>query len=390
MTIYTPKRESITGADLTGSDGSTDRSYVLANASATLSQMQIIVAQAILQPLVDFTFASATDTVTFTNAVWDDQIITLDYFVTSASPTTSVDTTTLQVARLSGLGKEVQFEELGTGDGAEKSYDLENINIIADSYTVYWADATGNDTNDFTALVDDTDYSINKDGGTLLLTSAGVTAVNGKKIYISYTYSLEQSDTVLSTYIPLAKKEIEKLTGNYWGAEKSTVQYFDGYQSDYPQTDEPYGTQIQPYPEFELKYQGVNSITSVLFLDREGNTDTTLETTQYRLVTDDDGNDGRVLINTSIPNGKMNVKITYAHGYATVPILVQEAEALIAGVRALINISGGSYVDLSTYTLPEGSFSLGQIYVNIREAIVQVKARVQEIVDSLGYRYSCA
>ncbi len=63
---------------------------------------------------------------------------------------------------------------------------------------------------------------------------------------------------------------------------------------------------------------------------------------------------------------------------------------VVGGMMALVNISGGSYKDVSTYTLGRKTFSIGQVYVNIRESIIQMKARIDEITGHLGYRFDCA
>jgi hypothetical protein len=144
-------------------------------------------------------------------------------------------------------------------------------------------------------------------------------------------------------------------------------------------------------PEFELKYSGLQTVESVEFLDNTGTIQNDVDSEYIRLITEDDYQDGRVIITAgSIPNGKNNVKITYTHGYDTVPELVQEMTGLLGGVRALVNISGGSYKDVSTYSLGRKSFSIGQVYVNIESSIKQMKLRVKEISEELGEKFGCA
>ena len=84
-------------------------------------------------------------------------------------------TTTLSAIRTMGIGVEVQNETLGTGDNLEDSFDLANGNVVASSYTVEYG-ASGS--NDLTELTETTHYTIDKDAGSLLLTSAGVTALS--------------------------------------------------------------------------------------------------------------------------------------------------------------------------------------------------------------------
>lgn len=385
MVVYTPRHEEKTGANLTGSDGEQNRTYVLQNEDAIVANMQVVVARAILQYSEDFTLDTGTNTITFLNEVWNDQVITFDYFTESTTETTGTAyTTTEEIARIAGIGVEVFGENLGTGDGAEDSYDLEFGNVVADTYAFYYGASGSNDTN---LLIETTDYTIEKDRGTVLLTAGGVTKVNGSVIYADYMYSPKQSDTILNSYLLKATAEVDKLTGNYWGSATTDTEYFDGYSDGYPRTDRPFGNDLDDYeyPEFELKYQGIISVTPVLFLNFDGTTSQTPQSTNYQF-----DEDGRVIFNTSIPNGKRNIKITYSHGYTEVPVLVQELASLIGGMMALVNISGGSYKDVSTYQIGRKSFSIGQIYVNVQESIKQMKARIEEITGHLGYRYALA
>lgn len=386
MTTYTPRSETITGADLSGSSGTANRTYVLSNSGAVIEHMQIVLAEAILQNTINFTFDAGTITITFITAVFDDQPISLDYFTASAIPASGAPfyADTLQIVRFSGIGNVQELELLGTGDSSNKSFDAANGNIIDGSYTLYHG-PTGDTSNSLTTLTEGTHYQIFKDDGRILLLDAGVTSVGTDEVYLSYTSSPKQSDTVLVTYLPMAEAEVDKLTGNYWGSAQTSTQFFDGYDSGYPQTDKPYGFQIEPSPEFELDFKGINSITSVEFLDRTGAVSMTVDST---LISLDD--EGRVILNSqSIPNGKRNVKIIFVHGYATVPVLVQELCALVAGMMALVNISGGSYKDVSTYQLGRKSFSIGQVYVNIRESIDKMKMRIDELTEELGPRFFC-
>lgn len=391
MTVYTPRHEEITGASLTGTSGDKNRTYTLVNSDSVLAQMQVLVAEAILQTPTNFTFDATNGIITFLGSIFDDQPITIDYLTTdSSSSVGSYYCTTLDIARAAGIGVEVFNENLGTGTGSASSFDIKNGNVIADSYTVYYG-ASGS--NAFSNMVESTHYTINKDRGLIELTVAGVALLGTDILYIDYTYSPRHSDTVLSSYLASIVREVEKMTGNYWGTPKTSIQFFDGYTSGYPQTDEPYGNQIEAYPEYNLKYMGINSITSIEFLDRQGNVDTTLDTTQYRIVTEDslnDYQDSRVLINTTIPNGKANVKITFVHGYSVIPDLAKELASYVGGMMALVNISGGSYKDVSTYTLGRKTFSIGQIYVNVRESIDQMKGRIDSLLTNLGGNFDCA
>ena len=94
-----------------------------------------------------------------------------------------VYTTTKEIVQQTGIGVEINNELLGTGNDAQQSYDLKNRHVIAGTYTLYSAPASGNDTNDFTSLTETTHYTLDKDSGRVLLTSAGVTSLGTNKLY---------------------------------------------------------------------------------------------------------------------------------------------------------------------------------------------------------------
>jgi hypothetical protein len=293
--------------------------------------------------------------------------------------------TTLQAVRFSGIGVEVQKELLGVGDSTEDSYDTKNGNIINSSYKLYYGAS-----NDLLELIEDDDFYLSLDDGRILLTPTGVTKVDEKNIYIDYTYSPKHSNSLLTSYLPIVDSEVDKLTNNHWGSAKDSVQYFDGYDDGYPRTDRPFGEDIDNHPELVLKYKGVNSITSVEFLDYQGNTMTTLDSDEYRIMTDDDYQESRLIILRPLINGTANIKVTFNSGYTNVPNLVQELASYVAGKMALVNISGGSYKDVSTYSIGSKSFSIGMIYINVESSLKRIQERIDDILNMLGGNLGCA
>lgn len=378
---YTPRSEEITGADLTGSDGEINRTYELDNSNAIESMMRVMVAEAHWQQGINYTFDTSTNTITFLSAVFDDMPVLL-YYLTLDS--TSGYTSTLEIVRISGIGTEIFGESLGTGDGSEADYDLANGNVINGSYSIQYGDSGS---NTLSTLDEPEDYVLDKDKGILVLTAAGITKVNGKAIYANYLCVSKISDTILNTYVAAASKETENITGNYWGAVSTQTDYFDGYTLGYPNTNRPFGNDVEDtaFPEFELKYKGVTGITGIYFLDFDGTVNTTLTSSEYQYT-----EDGRVIVNKSIPNGKRNVKITYTHGYTAVPSDVSQLASLIGAKMTFVFISGGSYDDVTGYTIGRKQFQIGEAWVNIREVISQVEKRIEQLLDGIGPNYDCA
>jgi len=82
---YLHRHEQKTGADLSGSSGDENRTIELSNDDAVFPHMQILISGAILQPITDFTLDVPTNTLTFVNKVWDDQVISIDYLTKSTN-----------------------------------------------------------------------------------------------------------------------------------------------------------------------------------------------------------------------------------------------------------------------------------------------------------------
>lgn len=430
-------------------------------------------------------------------------------------------TTSLSAVRTAGIGVQIENELLGTGDGNTDSYDLSNGNVLASSYTIKYGDSAS---NDLSTLTETTHFTIDKDSGSILLTSTGVTLVDTKQIYVSYTHSPKASDTLINTFLSAAEKEVENLTGNYWGSQTSNTEYFDWTEENkYPTTDEPYIRDYDPSDEIRLRYRGIQSVTGfyvlaqkATFIDAErydsvgasytevtdyinvsggtgfqpfadttaandylylgssrkflgfntllftngvtGGTNTieyyngsswvaisTTESTtgvlnfaangkvswsglqDWSKTTVNGGSslyyvrvkaastystealinmvyidqdsvierdiplyelrfdtEGRVIVQSKLPNGKRNVRVDYLHGYSSVPDNIRELTDLLVALRLFAAITGGSYDDATTFQLGRKSVSIGEVYVNVRETVRQFEARIQMLLPGIG------
>ena len=172
--------------------------------------------------------------------------------------------TNLQFVQRSGLGIRVIDENVGTGDNAETSFDLDNGNITTGGFTVSYA-ALGS--NDFTALTYTTDYTLDQDSGKILLTGAGVTAVGTNIIYATYWYTDNFADSEITSLISSADGEIQLLTNRTWNATTSVTEYKSGRAtSGYPTTDEPYARDWDAPDKLVLKDYPILKVDQIYFL----------------------------------------------------------------------------------------------------------------------------
>lgn len=191
-----PKTVNTTGASLTGTDGTVNRTYDLPSTGVLSSGIDVIINGTPLHEGASADFTMSGETITFLNIVDDTDLIRANYFVTVSSATaTSITTSTslkyatpLQLATVLGIKVDVPSwdingtptnEAVGTGDNAKTSFYLDHQNILSDSYTVY-ANAV--------AMTETTHYALDTTTGEITLTGAGVTLLSTTDITAKYSY----------------------------------------------------------------------------------------------------------------------------------------------------------------------------------------------------------
>ena len=175
--------------------------------------------------------------------------------------------TNLKFSEQSGLGLRVIDENVGTGDNSETSFDLDHDNVISEGYSLYHA-ASGS--NDMTGLTETTHYTLDKESGRILLTTAGKTALGTDILYASYWYTDVFSDSVITNLLSTASAEVDKLTGKSWSSSASKIEYFDGRRDPkafYPTTDRPFMADYDPPPTIMLNFYPVINVNNVYFLN---------------------------------------------------------------------------------------------------------------------------
>lgn len=136
---------------------------------------------------------------------------------------TATYATTLELARFINIegtipdrnatGSSRAKENVGTGDNSTLLFYADKAYIINGSYAFYYGPTEAS----ATALTETTHYSLNKDNGTITLTTAGRTLLGTQYIYGGYSYNtLEFTDTMLQETLDRAQAEIDDRTNNHW------------------------------------------------------------------------------------------------------------------------------------------------------------------------------
>lgn len=96
---------------------------------------------------------------------------------------------------------------------------------------------------------------------------------------------------------------------------------------------------------------------------------------------------GRVtFIRDRFPNGVRNIRVDYTYGSSSVPTDIQELAAILTTLRVFVSISGGSFDDVTGYTMGSKQVSIGEAWVNIREVLTQMEKRKEAILVNRGKR----
>jgi len=172
---------------------------------------------------------------------------------------------TAQLVHNAGFALRVVDENVGVGTGTAADFDLDHGNVVAATYTLSYA-TTGSNT--FTALVETTDYTLDKESGRIVLTAAGITALGTKVLYATYWYSDDFNDDDIEDMLDSASDEVDLLTGRRWTTATAVTEYLDGKKtSTYPTTDEPFMEDWDAYDYMVLRYWPITKINFVYFLN---------------------------------------------------------------------------------------------------------------------------
>jgi len=203
------------------------------------------------------------------------------------------------------------------------------------------------------------------------------------------TSATELTNDMITSFIEEADALIENWTGKIW-REETITEYFPGRAEKITSTDSV--SRGQYYEETEedkyviiLSNYPVVSITSLQYLDDDGTVNDTLtEDDDFHVWLDT----GKIRIFTSsIPVGvdKKKVKVVYVHGITTsVPKTVRELSATIAAIQCFTNLTGGSFDDITTYTLGPLSVGVGEPYMNMRAAIRELERKRDYLLNAIG------
>ena len=78
-----------------------------------------------------------------------------------------------------------------------------------------------------------------------------------------------------------------------------------------------------------------------------------------------------------------DIVIKWVYGEYPIPQPVVRLTATLAAIRCLATQTGATYDDLSTFSVPHFSGSIGQAYVNIREAMNMLVTEANRLIAKI-------
>ncbi|KKM74418.1 hypothetical protein LCGC14_1400490 [marine sediment metagenome] len=202
------------------------------------------------------------------------------------------------------------------------------------------------------------------------------------------------SVSVMDLFLTWTDDELDRVTGRQWNTAAATaIEFIDGARFF---RYEPVNSHIYRWWETRrdkekimVARQNLSAIDNVTFLNIDGTSNAIVQATDIVTNSASFSEGEIVFLGDTVPYGFANIRVSYTYGIASDDArvnLVQELATILAGIRAFVSVSGGTFDDVTSYTLGSKSVSVGEPWVNLREAITQFKARKDEILRLLGGR----
>lgn len=131
-----------------------------------------------------------------------------------------------------------------------------------------------------------------------------------------------------------------------------------------------------------LDYRPVQTITSMVSYDRNDTVMKTWAASDYWA----DLDTGVIRLRTQNFSHQNNrVKVIYTYGYTEIPVMIRSLTSIMSAMRILIQQIGGTYDDVTSYSLPSGvSIGVGEPYMNMTRAIEKLKEQRDSLIKSIG------
>lgn len=363
MANLTPKHEGITGASLSGTDGTANRTYTLTNDNYS-SMIEILIQGSPQHESTDFTVNGQI--ITFVNVIYNDMPISIRYFVTDADTLVTGGMgycSTGDVYRTAGITS----TEISTADVTQQILEAEAF-VCRHTKNIYYKTNLDNQTATDAANT------------TITVSGAGWTANDYANQYV---YII--SGTGSGQYRKITSNTTDTITvDRAWTTNPAAASTFRIFYV--PSDFNPYvdATDSEAYDGNGLKYfylpkYPLNALESLVVANT---TVTTTAVYQWRAT-------GKLQMKNTAEKSLFSsaypqeIEVKYWYGITSLPYDVKRVVELRAAIQILGQQMGGTFDDPSTVTLPEATISVGQAYINIRSSLETLKEEYNELLKTI-------
>jgi hypothetical protein len=232
--ITIPRQEFKNGADCTGTNGDTGRTFTLTYSGLITDTLAVNKSGSGLYKTTDYTLAG--NTVTFLGEVYDDEPIAFFYYTSHGATAQEVSqpryASVVQFATALGIKRDVPEwaagsspvkELVGTGDSSTSVFYLDYKNVLYGTVQLYTGGAT--EALCTTLLTETTHYVVDLSTGKLTFTAAGLVVLSTHKLYASYSYVDTQynlSSEYLADVLVRCEEEIDGEVGTTFNNAAAT------------------------------------------------------------------------------------------------------------------------------------------------------------------------
>jgi hypothetical protein len=78
-----------------------------------------------------------------------------------------------------------------------------------------------------------------------------------------------------------------------------------------------------------------------------------------------------------------DISITYTHGASTTPERIKGLARRIAAIKCLVSLMGGTYDDVTAWTIGSMSASVGEPYVNLLRTVERLDREVKQMLVNI-------
>lgn len=182
------------------------------------------------------------------------------------------------------------------------------------------------------------------------------------------------SDADLTSLITEADAEIDLLTGRNFNSANSQTDSLG------PFTVDMFGNQRNT---ITLSKYPVQSITSVKIMNRDGTVNETLDSDDYW---SDTTTGNLILKDRTLPTYPQSLQVVYTWGYSSVPTHVRMLSEVLTAMKAWVRILGGDYKSANSYSIPEQSVQMGDIYQRGMNQLSTLKEESERLWGRIGLK----